>query len=55
MKTLFRNGMIYDGTGSAPTSGDVLIEDDRILEVGGTIPTEADRIVDLQAKGSCCK
>ena len=53
MKTLFRNGMIYDGTGSAPTSGDVLIEDDRILEVGGTIPAEADRIVDLQGLAVC--
>ncbi len=31
MKTLFKNGTIYDGTGAAPTVGDVLIEDDRIL------------------------
>ena len=45
MKTLFRNGMIYDGTGSAPVAGDVLIEDDRILEVGGTITVEADKTV----------
>ena len=31
MKTLFKNGTIVDGTGSAPHKGDVLIEDDRIL------------------------
>ena len=26
MKTLFRNGLIYDGTGAEPFKGDVLIE-----------------------------
>ena len=31
MKTLFKNGMIIDGSGDAPRRGDVLIEDDRIL------------------------
>ena len=53
MKTLFRNGMIYDGTGSAPAVGDVLIENDRILEVGGTIAAEADRIIDLEGLAVC--
>ena len=53
MKTLFRNGMVYDGTGSAPFAGDVLIEDDRILEVGGTIAAEADRVIDLQGLAVC--
>ena len=33
MKTLFKNGMIYDGTGGKPFAGDVLIEDDRIVSV----------------------
>ena len=53
MKTLFKNGMIYDGTGGAPVVGDVLIEDDRILEVGGAISEGADRTVDLTGLAIC--
>ena len=53
MKTLFRNGSIYDGTGSAPVAGDVLIEDDRILKVGGSIPDEADRVIELGGLAIC--
>ena len=53
MKTLFKNGTIYDGSGSAPYVGDVLIEDDRILEVGGTIDSAADRVVDLSGYQIC--
>ena len=47
MKTLFKNGTIIDGTGKKPYIGDVLIENDRILEVGKTVTSEADRVVDL--------
>lgn len=50
MKTLFQNGLILDGTGSAPRRGSVLIDGDRILNVGGEIEDEADRIVDI---GGC--
>ena len=53
MKTLFKNGMIVDGTGGKPYIGDVLIEDDRILEVGGERSAEADRIVDLTGCQIC--
>ena len=53
MKTLFKNGSIIDGTGAAPVQGDVLIEDDRILEVGGTITADADRVVDLTGLQIC--
>ena len=42
MKTLFTNGTIYDGTGRAPYTGDVLIEDDRIVEVAEHIAAEAE-------------
>ena len=48
MKTLFQNGTIIDGTGGKPYIGDVLIEDDRILEVGGKISSEADKMVNLE-------
>ncbi|MBQ1317010.1 MAG: amidohydrolase family protein [Lachnospiraceae bacterium] len=53
MKTLFRNGTIVDGTGSAPHKGDVLIEGDRILSAGGTIEEAADVTVDLTGKMMC--
>ena len=53
MKTLFKNGTIYDGTGAAPAVGDVLIEDDRIVQVGGVIPGPADKIVDLTGLQIC--
>ena len=53
MKTLLKNGLIYDGTGAAPRKGDVLIEDDRILAVGGTIDGPADRTVDCEDRMVC--
>ena len=53
MKTLFRNGSIYDGSGDPPVRGDVLIEDDRILAVGGSIEAEADKVVDLTGLQIC--
>ena len=53
MKTLFKNGMIIDGTGSKPYPGDVLIEEDRILAVGDAGETEADKVIDLEGKMIC--
>ncbi len=53
MKTLFKNGEIYDGSGSKPFIGDVLIEDDVIVRVGGTIEEEADRVIDLSGCQIC--
>ena len=53
MKTVFKNGTIYDGTGAAPYVGDVLIEDDRIVKVGGVIDEPADRTVDLSGYQIC--
>ena len=37
MRTLFKGGTIYDGTGRRPFAGDVLIEDDRIVKVAESI------------------
>ena len=34
MKQLLKNAKIYDGTGSAPFPGDVLIENDRSAAAG---------------------
>ncbi len=53
MKTLFRNAEIYDGTGSNPYVGDVLIEDDVIVDVGKKISAEADKVVDLSGYQIC--
>ncbi len=53
MKTLFKNGTIYDGNGSKPYTGDILIEDDRIVEVGGDISSQADEVVDLGGLAVC--
>lgn len=34
MRTLFTGGQVFDGTGSGPADGDVLVEDGRIVAVG---------------------
>ncbi len=53
MKTLFRNGLVVDGTGAAPYKGSVLIEDDRIVAVGQETGEGADRIVELDGRCVC--
>lgn len=51
MKTLIKNGRIYDGTGRAAFTGSLLFEDDRILEVSeGEIPVSTDAAV-IDAEG----
>ena len=52
MKTLLRNGRIFDGSGAEAFEGDILLEDEKILRVGRNIdPNEAQRVVEL--KGLC--
>ncbi len=46
-RQLLKNAKIYDGTGSEPYTGDILLEDDRIAQVAASIHTEADRVFDL--------
>ncbi|MBQ1396625.1 MAG: amidohydrolase family protein [Eubacterium sp.] len=53
MRTLFKNGLVIDGTGEAPFKGDVLIEDDAILMVAPEIAEEADEVVDLEGLQIC--
>jgi N-acyl-D-amino-acid deacylase len=38
---IIRNARMYDGTGSAPYTGDVAVDDDRISAVGGSLPPAA--------------
>ena len=45
---LFKRALIYDGTGSEPFKGDILVEDDKIVNVGENIlPTEGCEVIDL--------
>ena len=46
MRTLLRNGLLIDGTGAPPVSGDVLIGGERIADVGIFEPPHADAVVD---------
>ena len=48
MRTLLTNGKIYDGTGSDPFTGDVLVDGERIVAVGPSLKEEADKVIDLK-------
>lgn len=49
MKLLLKNARIYDGTGAAARNGDVLVDNDRIAQVGAELPADgADQVIDLQ-------
>ena len=50
MRTLLRSGKIYDGTGTDPFVGDILLENDRIIKIGQDLNDETDRIIDLSGK-----
>ena len=53
MKTLFKNGTIFDGSGNKPFVGNLLIGDGRILAVGGEITDEEARVVELGGRLIC--
>lgn len=52
MNILLKNGSIYDGTGSAPFIGNILIENNRIVQVGKEISdslmSTVDSIIDIE-------
>jgi predicted amidohydrolase YtcJ len=48
-RTIFAGATVFDGTGSAPTVGDVAVEDGRFVEVG--VGLDGDEGVDLRGKG----
>ena len=46
---LFKDALIYDGTGSEPFKGDVLVDNDKIIQVEENIQPEAEwEVVDLK-------
>ena len=53
MKTLIKNGLLYDGSGAAPEKGDLLIENDRIIAVGGHIDSDAEETIDAEGLMVC--
>ena len=45
--TLFRNGLLFDGTGAAGEVQDLLIRDGRVARIGKDLPSEdVDQVVD---------
>lgn len=47
MKTILKGGRIYDGTASEPFTGDILFEDDRILNVAPSINDDEAEVIDI--------
>ncbi|HQQ41274.1 MAG TPA: D-aminoacylase, partial [Clostridia bacterium] len=50
MKVLLKNCRVYDGTGTDAFNGDILIQDDRILDVWSQIKAEDAEVIDLGGK-----
>lgn len=46
MSILIKNGLIVDGTGSAPYQGDILIENDNIVKISPNIIANGSEIID---------
>lgn len=49
-RTLFTGGLLFDGTGTAPAGADVVVDDDRIVHVGGPGTGDGDTAVDLTGR-----
>ena len=47
MRTLLKNGKIYDGTGADAFIGDILVDGERIIDVKTGLAVEADEVIDL--------
>jgi len=50
MRKLITNGIIYDGTGNAPYSANILIENDRIASIGAITPDAVDDVLDAKGR-----
>jgi imidazolonepropionase-like amidohydrolase len=49
-RTLFHGGDLFDGTGADPAPADVVVEDDRIVDVGAPGSLDGDAGVDLDGR-----
>lgn len=50
MRQLLKNAKIYDGAGSAPYTGDILLEGERIARIAERIDLPAEQVIDLAGK-----
>jgi N-acyl-D-aspartate/D-glutamate deacylase len=50
-RTVFSGGLVFDGTGAAPSPGDVAVEDGRIADVGAGL--DGDERVDCGGRAVC--
>ncbi len=48
MKTLLKNGLVYDGSVSLPQKKDILIENKKIIKIADKIDVEADKVIDCK-------
>jgi N-acyl-D-amino-acid deacylase len=48
MKTLLKNALVYDGSGEVPFKSDVLLDGERIAQVGENLDSSDARILDLE-------
>lgn len=48
MRTLIRNGTLYDGTGSPPQRADILIEAGKIKKIGAKLTAEGAEVLDAK-------
>lgn len=46
---ILKNGLVYDGSGAKPFKGDILIQDDKIIDISNNIqPKEGWEVIDLE-------
>ncbi len=51
MRTIVRNGVVYDGTGAQPFVADLAIDGDRITEVAPNVATDGSDVTVIEAAG----
>ena len=49
-RILIQNGTVYDGLGGQPYQADLLVQDDRIVQIAPGITEQADQIIDATGK-----
>ncbi len=53
MRQLIKGGLVYDGSGNAPYTADILIEGDKIAEIAPVISAEGAEVIDAGGKIVC--
>ena len=49
-RILIQNGTLYDGLGGQPYQADLLVQDDRIVQIAPGITEQADQVIDATGK-----